>query len=94
MNTRGRHCLELAKLGARLIIQRAVEYEFDAWPDRARDERGPEYQRGLRNYGSGLRNGFAPRTVQPAEGELEIEIPQSARRLSRSSPRCSLGLAS
>ena len=23
-----------------------------------------------------MRNGFAPRTVQPAEGELEIEIPQ------------------
>ena len=25
---------------------------------------------------SGLRNGFRPRTVQTAEGELEIEIPQ------------------
>jgi hypothetical protein len=27
---------ELAKLGARLIIQRAVEDEFDAWLGRAR----------------------------------------------------------
>jgi putative transposase len=27
---------ELAKLGARLIIQRAVEEEFDAWLGRAR----------------------------------------------------------
>jgi transposase-like protein len=67
---------ELAKLGARLIIQRAVEDEFDAWLGRARYERRPEYQRGLRNYDSGMRNGFRPRTVQTAEGELAIEIPQ------------------
>src|SRR5436189_2129340 len=67
---------ELAKLGARLIIQRAVEDEFDAWLGRARYERRPEHQRGLRNYESGLRNGFRPRTVQTAEGELEIAIPQ------------------
>ena len=67
---------ELAKLGARLIIQRAVEDEFDAWLGRARYERRPAYQRGLRNYESGLRNGFRPRPVQTAEGELEVEIPQ------------------
>jgi putative transposase len=67
---------ELAKLGARLIIQRAVEEEFDAWLGRARYERRPDYQRGLRNYESGLRNGFRPRKLQTAEGELEIEIPQ------------------
>ncbi|MBA3264736.1 MAG: transposase [Thermoleophilaceae bacterium] len=67
---------ELAKLGARLIIQRAVEDEFDARLGRARYERRPDYQRGLRNYGSGLRNGFRPRRVQTAEGELEVGIPQ------------------
>jgi putative transposase len=67
---------ELAKLGARLIIQRAVEDEFDAWLGRARYERRPDYQRGLRNYESGLRNGFRPRRVQTAEGELSVEIPQ------------------
>ena len=67
---------ELARLGARLMIQRAVEDEFDAWLGRARYERRPDYQRGLRNYESGLRNGFRPRTVQTAEGELEIDIPQ------------------
>jgi putative transposase len=60
---------ELAKLGARLIIQRAVEDEFDAWLGRARYERRPDYQRGLRN-------GFRPRKVQTAEGELQLEIPQ------------------
>jgi putative transposase len=67
---------ELARLGARLIIQRAVEDEFDAWLGRARYERRPDYQRGLRNYDSGLRNGFRPRKVQTLEGELEVEIPQ------------------
>src|SRR5437899_4236891 len=60
---------ELAKLGARLIIQRAVEDEFDAWLGRARYERRPDYQRGLRN-------GFRPRRMQTGEGELEVEIPQ------------------
>ena len=60
---------ELAKLGARLIIQRAVEDEFDAWLGRARYERRPDYQRGLRN-------GFRPRPVQTLDGELKVEIPQ------------------
>ena len=32
---------ELARLGARLIIQRAVEEEFDSWLGRARYERRP-----------------------------------------------------
>jgi putative transposase len=30
----------------------------------------------LRNYDSGLRNGFRPRRVQTLEGELEVEMPQ------------------
>jgi hypothetical protein len=67
---------ELARLGARLIIQRAVEHEFDAWLGRARFERRPDCQRALRSYESGLRNGFRPRTVQTLEGELEVEISQ------------------
>src|SRR3989440_7688847 len=67
---------ELGRLGARLIIQRAVEDEFDAWLGRARYERRPEYQWGLRNYQGGLRNGFRPRRVQTGEGELQVGIPQ------------------
>jgi putative transposase len=35
-----------------------------------------DYQRGLRNCGDGLRNGFRARRVQTLEGELEVEIPQ------------------
>lgn len=66
----------LAKLGARLIIQRAVEDEFDAWLGRARYERRPEYQRGLVNYESGLRNGYRPRRVQTGEGEIQVAVPQ------------------
>jgi putative transposase len=60
---------ELARLGARLIIRRAVEDEFDAWLGTARYERRPDYRRGLRS-------GFRPRKVQTAEGELGIEIPR------------------
>src|ERR1700735_2320310 len=67
---------QLARLGARLIIQRAVEDEFDAWLGRARYERRPAGQREERGEDGGLRNGFRPRRVQTAEGELEIEIPQ------------------
>src|SRR6188472_4772678 len=72
----GESLSQLAKLGARLIIQRAVEDEFDAWLGRARYERRPDYQHGLCNYESGLRNGFRPRRVQTLEGELQVEIPQ------------------
>ena len=46
---------ELGRLGARLIIQRAVEEEFDTWLGRARYERKPV-------AGSGKRNGFRPPT--------------------------------
>ena len=60
---------QLAKLGARLIIQRAVEEEFDAWLGRARYERRPDVE-------AGMRNGFRARTLQTAEGELAVEIPQ------------------
>jgi putative transposase len=67
---------ELARLGARLIIQRAVEDEFDAWLGRSRYERRSEGERGLRNYGEGYRNGYRPRRVQTAEGELQVQIPQ------------------
>ena len=60
---------ELARLGARLIIQRAVEEEFDTWLGRARYVRKPEAR-------PGKRNGFRPRHLQTGEGELRIEIPQ------------------
>jgi len=60
---------ELAQLGAKLVIQRAVEDEFDAWLGRARYEREPA-------AAPGKRNGFRPRRLQSAEGEIRVEIPQ------------------
>jgi putative transposase len=60
---------ELARLGARLIIQRAVEEEFDAFIGRARYERRPD-------AAPGKRNGWRPRRLQAAEGELRVELPQ------------------
>jgi putative transposase len=60
---------QLARLGAQLIIQRAVEEEFDAFLGRERYERRADAL-------PGKRNGYRPRHVQTAEGELEIEIPQ------------------
>jgi putative transposase len=68
---------ELARLGARLIIQRAVEDEFDAWLGRARYERRAGSAGGPGDGGSALRNGFRPRKVHTLEGELEVDIPQA-----------------
>jgi hypothetical protein len=67
---------ELARLGARLIIQRAVEDEFDAWLGRAQYERRPTMTGSGAARTPGLRNGFRPRKLQTAERELAIEIPQ------------------
>jgi transposase-like protein len=46
-----------------------VKDEFEAWLGRARYQRRPEAP-------PGKRNGFRPRRVQTAEGELQVGIPQ------------------
>jgi hypothetical protein len=79
---------ELARLGARLIIQRAVEDEYDAWLGRARYERRPEYQRGLPHYDSRLRNGFRARKVQTLEGSSRSRSRRSGRPPRHSSRSC------
>jgi transposase-like protein len=73
---------ELTRLGAKLIIQRAVEDEFDQWLGSARYERRPE-------VGSGKRNGFRARHLQSAEGELRIEIPEVRETAIPFVPSCS-----
>jgi hypothetical protein len=60
---------QLARLGAQLIIQRAVEEEFDAFLGRERYERRADAL-------PGKGNGYRPRHLQTAEGELEIEVRQ------------------
>jgi len=60
---------ELGRLGARLVLQRAVEEEVECWLGRTRYERRPE-------AAPGKRNGYRPRRLQTAEGELVVEVPQ------------------
>src|SRR5262245_28183635 len=59
---------EIGRLGAQLVLQRAVEEEVTAFLHRARYERTPT--------AIGSRNGVRPRRVQTAEGELTIQMPQ------------------
>lgn len=66
---------ELGRLGAQLILQRAVEDEVTAFLGRARYERTPD--------AAGSRNGSRPRRVQTAEGEIVIAVPQVRDSLTR-----------
>jgi putative transposase len=59
---------ELGRLGARLVLQRAVEEEVAAFLQRARYERTPA--------ATGSRNGTRPKHIQTAEGELTVAMPQ------------------
>jgi transposase-like protein len=59
---------EIGRLGARLVLQRAIEEEVTEFLGRARYERTDEAQ--------GSRNGNRARRVQTAEGELEVQVPQ------------------
>jgi putative transposase len=65
----------LGRLGAQLVLQRAVEDEVAAFLRRAR------YERTLDAAGS--RNGSRPRRVQTAEGEITINMPQVRDTLTR-----------
>jgi putative transposase len=59
---------ELGRLGARLVLQRAVEDEATAFLGRARYERTPA--------ATGSRNGTRPKSIQTAEGEISVAMPQ------------------
>jgi putative transposase len=65
----------LGRLGAQLVLQRAVEDEVAAFLRRARYERTPD--------AAGSRNGSRPRRVQTAEGEITINMPQVRDSLTR-----------
>jgi transposase-like protein len=64
----GEHLAELGRLGARLVLQRAVEEEVTAFLGRARYERTTEAK--------GSRNGVRPKPIQTAEGEITLAMPQ------------------
>ena len=59
---------ELGRLGTRLVLQRAVEDEVTAFLSRSR------YERTLAATGS--RNGSRSKSIQTAEGEISIAMPQ------------------
>jgi len=59
---------ELGRLGARLVLQRAVDEEVAAFLGRARYQRTPA--------ATGSRNGTRPKPIQTAEGEISIAMPQ------------------
>ena len=64
----GEHLGELGRLGARLVLQRAVDEEVAAFLSRARYQRTPA--------ATGSRNGTRPKPIQTAEGEISIAMPQ------------------
>jgi len=64
----GEHLAALGRLGARLVLQRAVEEEVAAFLGRTRYERTPT--------ATGSRNGTRPKPIQTAEGEISIAMPQ------------------
>ena len=64
----GEKLSELGRLGARLVLQRAVEDEVTAVLGRARYARTPE--------AAGSRNGTRPKAIQTAEGEISVDMPQ------------------
>jgi putative transposase len=62
------HLADLGRLGARLVLQRAVDEEVAAFLGRARYQRTPT--------ASGSRNGTRPKSIRTAEGEISIAMPQ------------------
>jgi transposase-like protein len=62
------HLAELGRLGARLVLQRAVDEEVAAALGRARYQRTPT--------ATGSRTGTRPKPIQAAEGTFSIGMPQ------------------
>jgi transposase-like protein len=59
----------IARLGARLILQQALEAEVELFLGRARYE-------GAEGEPVGYRNGYEPRTVKTTSGSIELERPR------------------
>jgi putative transposase len=60
---------ELVRLGAQLLVQKALEEEVRDQLERDRYERRQEGQ-------EGLRNGYEPGRIRSAEGEIVLQVPQ------------------
>jgi len=92
---------ELARLGARLIIQRAVEEEFDTWLGRDRYERRPEVSgKWVGRYRAEIELGLrdrssAPHRISHRTSEERVEAIAALRRLRFTGPEIAevLGMA-
>lgn len=78
--TQGRDLVEViedvARLGARLIIQTAVEAEVDAFLGRARYQRAAATEDGEQAVRPGHRNGHCPTTIKTTTGPVTIARPK------------------
>jgi transposase-like protein len=63
---------DVARLGARLIIQTAVEAEVDVFLGRARYQRAAD----VADARPGSRNGFCPTTIKTTAGPITVERPK------------------
>jgi transposase-like protein len=61
---------EAARLGAQLMLQKALEAEVDSFLGRG------HYQRSADGAVRGYRNGYEPKTVHTAEGSIQLAVPQ------------------
>ncbi|GGT06797.1 IS256 family transposase [Planobispora rosea] len=67
---------DVARLGARLIIQTAVEAEVDAFLSRARYQRATAVADGEQAVRPGHRNGHCPTTIKTTSGPATIARPK------------------
>ena len=63
---------DVARLGARLIIQTALEAEVEVFLGRARYQRAA----GVEGAAKGMRNGYCPATVKTTAGPVTVERPK------------------
>jgi putative transposase len=63
---------DVARLGARLIIQTALEAEVEVFLGRARYQRAA----GVESAAAGMRNGYCPATVKTTAGPVTVARPK------------------
>jgi transposase-like protein len=63
---------DVARLGARLIIQSALEAEVEVFLGRARYQRAA----GVEGAAQGMRNGYCPATVKTTAGPVTVARPK------------------
>jgi len=70
LSVSGKPLSEAARLGAQLMLQKALELEVGEFLGRGR------YERSQDGAILGYRNGYEPRSVHTAEGSFDLKVPQ------------------